>query len=61
MSEADDQVTPPVAHFVCFNNKAIDIVGYLIEECKCDPMCRESNGITPLHEVCAGGNIKIYS
>ena len=27
----------------------LDIISYLIEECKCDPMCRDNDGITPLH------------
>ena len=31
--------------------KHIDIVKYLITKCRCDPMCKDENGWTPLHHA----------
>ena len=50
-------VTP--LHSVCHNSGNLDVICYLIEECKCDPMCRRNDGWTPLHFACAGGNVNV--
>ena len=35
----------------------LNVIRYLIEECKCDPMCRANNGWIPLHLACSGSNV----
>ena len=45
-------------HQAC-NCGYLDIVRYLIEDCKCDPMCRNNEGFTPLHEAVSNGQLHI--
>ena len=39
--------------------KRIDIVKYLITKCRCDPMCKDGNGWTPLHYAAGYGSLDV--
>ena len=39
--------------------KRIDIVKYLITKCRCDPMCKNSIGCTPLHCAAEYGSLNV--
>ena len=39
--------------------KHIDIVKYLITKCRCDPMCEDSIGLTPLHYTAREGSLNV--
>ena len=34
---------------VACSNDSLDVVKYLVTECKCDPMSTDNEGWTPLH------------
>ena len=37
----------------------LEVICYLVKECKFDPMCRDVDRWTPLHFACAGGNVNV--
>ena len=39
--------------------KRIDIVKYLITKCRCDPMCKDRSGRTPLHHAARDGSLNL--
>ena len=39
--------------------KRIDIVKYLIAKCRCDPMCKDWEGRTPLHYAAVDGSLNV--
>ena len=56
MSRSNNGSVP--LHLACFYTNNLDMINYLIEKCKCDPnLCKRDDGVTPLHEACAGGNV----
>ena len=38
-----------------------DLVQYLVDEQKMDPMCQLKHGTTPLHKACAGGSTSVVT
>ena len=38
-------------------NGHLNVVQYLITECKCDPMCKASFSQTPLHSACENSHL----
>ena len=46
-------------HSVCKYSGNLEVILFLIEECKCDPMCTMNNWRTPLHSACSGGNVNV--
>ena len=45
--------------YVAVVAKRIDIVKYLITKCRCDPMCKNSIGLTPLHYTARYGSLNV--
>lgn len=37
----------------------VDVVGYLIKECSCDPMSTDKNGCTSLHKAALEGSLYV--
>ena len=44
---------------VAVTEKHFDIVKYLITKCNCDPMCKDSDGWTPLHYAAQFGTLNV--
>ena len=42
----------------CYNGH-LDVVQYLITECKCDLMCKRNDGSTPLKAACYNGHLNV--
>ena len=42
-------------------NNHYDLVQYLVDEQKMDPMCQSKRGYTPLHDACIGGSTSIVT
>ena len=46
-------------HSACAGGN-VNVVKYLITQCRCDPMCKANDGWTPLHSVCRNsGNLDV--
>ena len=45
--------------YVAVVAKHIDIVKYLITKCRCDPMCKDRSGWTPLHFAAEYGSLNV--
>ena len=45
-------------HIACLRN-SIEIVKYLIEECRCDPQVQNCRGVLPLHIACSNGPLEM--
>ena len=56
--QADADGDTPL-HFLCRFKCNLDLIHYLIEECKCDPMCRGKVGKTLSHMTCANSHLDI--
>ena len=56
MCKYNDGSTP--LHFACQNGH-LNVIQYLITECKCDPMSKNNNGSTPLHLACLNGHLDV--
>ena len=56
MCKSNNGSTP--LHSACYNGH-LDVIRYLVTECKCDPMCKSNNGSTPLHSACYNGHLDV--
>ena len=43
----------------CAAGNHVDVVGYLIKECSCDPMSTDKNGCTSLHKAALEGSLYV--
>ena len=46
-------------HTTCFYNVDLNFIQFLMTEGKCDPMCANDDGNTPLHNACEAGNLDV--